>query len=200
MHRGGRFATVTNYSGAVEKKAGARSRGHLVTNFLQGAQAPLEYLDTIRGDDYAGFNLLVTDGNSLAYLSNRGGGRRELPPGIYGLSNATLDERWEKVERSKKQLSQLLDAGRVNESQLLRLLEDRNKGPVDEVRARHLPFEIAHAITAPFIVTPNYGTRCSTVVRAETNGHWSLQERRFDAAGDNVGESRYSFKIVVDAD
>jgi uncharacterized protein with NRDE domain len=200
VHRGGRFATVTNYSGAAGKKAGMRSRGHLVTEFLQGMQSPVEYLESIRGDDYAGFNLLVTDGTHLAYLSNRGGGLRELPPGVYGLSNATLDEPWEKVERSKNQLLQLLDAGRVSESQLLLLLGDRNKGPVDEVRTDHLPFATAHAITAPFIVTADYGTRCSTVVRADRNGRWNLQERRFDASGDNLGESRYSFNVVVDTD
>lgn len=200
VQRGGRFATVTNYSGAAETRAGVRSRGHLVTEFLQGAQSPVEYLETIRGDDYAGFNLLVTDGTSLAYLSNRGGGLRELPAGLYGLSNATLDEPWEKVERSKKQLLKLLEAGRVNESQLLKLLGDRDKGPVDEVRTDRLPFAIAHAITAPFIVTADYGTRCSTVVRADSTGRWRFQERRFDASGDNIGESRYSFNVGVNAE
>ena len=200
VQRGGRFATVTNYSGAAEKRAGVRSRGHLVTDFLQGTKSPVAYLESIRGDDYAGFNLLVTDGASLGYLSNRGGGLRELPPGVYGLSNATLDEPWEKVERSKNLLLQLIDAGSVNKSQLLRILGDRNKGPVDEVRSDRLPFAIAHAITAPFIVTAEYGTRCSTIVRADSNGRWDLQERRFDASGDNVGESRYSFSVVVDSD
>jgi len=200
VRRGGRFATVTNYSGAVERRAGLRSRGHLVTDFLQGVQSPVEYLETIHADDYAGFNLLVADGTSLAYLSNRGGGLRELPAGIYGLSNAILDEPWEKVERSKQRLARLFDAGGVNDTQLLELLGDRSKGPVDDVRTDRLPFALAHAITAPFIITADYGTRCSTIVRADRNGQWNFHERRFDASGDNTGESRYSFNVGVDAD
>ena len=72
---------------------------------MRGFQAPADYLRTIDPDDYAGFNLLLTDGASLAYLSNRGSDLRELPAGIYGLSNATLDTPWEKVERSKSRLA-----------------------------------------------------------------------------------------------
>jgi len=199
VHRDGRFATVTNYSGAKEESAGVRSRGHLVTGFLQGGLSPLEYLQTIQGDDYAGFNLLVADRTTLAYLSNRGGGLKELPAGFYGLSNASLDAPSEKVERSKERLSKMVADGQINETQLLRLLGDRDKGPVHEVESDHLPFAIAHAITAPFIVTSDYGTRCSTIVREDSSGQWRFHERRFDASGKNVGESQYSFRAGEDA-
>ena len=117
----------------------------------------------------------------------------ELAPGIYGLSNATLDAPWEKVERSKAQLARLVDESRINDSLLMRMLDDREKGPPAEARDDHLPFGTAHAITAPFIVTPDYGTRCSTIVRADQSGRWHFFERRFDAAGAATGESRFSF-------
>lgn len=199
VHRNGRFATVTNYRGAQPKHSKLRSRGHLVTGYLQSDQTPLEYLRGIRPDDYAGFNLLVADRLNLAYLSNRGGGMRELPAGVYGLSNATLDTPWEKVERSKVHLRRLFEQGNVNESHLLRLLGDREKGPVDEIKRDGLPFATAHAITAPFIVTPNYGTRCSTIIRIDQEGVWRFLERRFDASGKNVGESQFSFRPGEDA-
>lgn len=195
-HRRGRFATVTNYRDAVAARAGLRSRGELVANFVAGRQSPSEYLDSLDGSRYAGFNLVVTDGDSLAYFSNRSNVVRELPPGVYGLSNATLDTPWEKVERSKARLEALLAEDRVNETALMRLLADRDKGPVSEVRTDRLPFATAHAITAPFIVLPEYGTRCSTVVTADRENRWSFTERRFDANGQRSGESRYSFTRV----
>ncbi len=199
VHRGGRFAVITNYSGASESRHKGRSRGHLVAEYLQGSAAPVDYLQSIAADDYAGFNLLVGDMRRLAYLSNRGAGLRELPAGIYGLSNSTLDTPWEKVERSKSRLAVLFDEGRVNDTHLLQLLADRDKGPVSEVRTEHLPFSLAHALTAPFIITNSYGTRCSTVVRVGSDSRWHFRERRFDAAGRSVGESRYSFRVGVDA-
>ena len=105
LHRNGRFATVTNFRDAVPTSAKLRSRGHLITEFLQGEQSSTDYLKEVDADAYAGFNLLVADGNELAYLSNRGGGLRLLPPGIYGVANATLDSPWAKVERSKAGIS-----------------------------------------------------------------------------------------------
>ena len=194
VHREGRFATVTNFRDAQVRSSKLRSRGHLVTDFLRGQQGPMEYLQSIDPDNYAGFSLLLTDGSTLAYLSNRGGKARELPAGVYGLSNATLDTPWDKVERSKSRLAALLDNDKANETHLLRLLADRDKGPVDEVRSDRLPFAIAHAITAPFIVTPEYGTRCSTIVRAGQSGQWHFKERRFNAGGESSGDSQFSFR------
>jgi uncharacterized protein with NRDE domain len=196
VHRSGKIAAVTNYRDAAPSKRGKRSRGHLVSEYLQGDLSPTEYLETIDGNDFAGFNLLVSDGQTLAYQSNRSEISGELPPGVYGLSNATLDTPWEKVERSKNKLQELIDGNSVNESSLLRVLGDREKGPVDEVKSDRLPFATAHAITAPFIVLPEYGTRCSTVVLADQNDKWSLLERRFAADGSKSGESRYSFSSV----
>jgi len=90
----------------------------------------------------------------------------------------------------------LIASDTANETSLLRLLADRDKGPVNEAKSEHLPFATAHAITAPFIVLPEYGTRCSTVVLADREGKWSLLERRFAADGRKSGESRYSFRRV----
>lgn len=194
LHRKGRFATVTNYRDAQPSSAGFRSRGHLVTEFLDGDLSPLDYLRTIEGDRYAGFNLIVGDAGNVAYLSNRGAGLRSLQPGVYGLSNALLDGPWAKVERSKQGLVELLARDAINETMLLRLLDDRTRGPVEEVDGNTLGFTKAHAITAPFIVTPDYGTRCSTIVIADSRGRWQMTERRFDAQGMSTGESRFSFE------
>ncbi len=193
LHRKGRFATVTNYRDAEPIATQFRSRGHLVTEFLESDLSPLEYLRDIRGDLYAGFNLIVGNEQEVAYLSNRGADARLLASGVYGLSNELLDAPWHKVENSKQGLSDLLEEDSVNESSLLRLLDDRTLGPVSEVDTTRLEFAVAHAITAPFIVTPDYGTRCTTIVLTDNEGSWRLTERRFDADGKSTGESRFTF-------
>jgi uncharacterized protein with NRDE domain len=197
VHRNGRFATVTNYRDAEPKSGKLRSRGHLVTEFLRSGLSPIDYLQSIDGGLYAGFNLLVADAGQLAYLSNEGEELRELPAGIYGLSNATLDTPWDKVERSKARLQELIESGDINQTQLLRLLNDKEKGPLDEVRPGRLPYATAHAITAPFIVLPDYGTRCSSIVQMAGDGRCEFLERRFDSSGKQSGESRLSFNASV---
>jgi uncharacterized protein with NRDE domain len=193
LHRNGRFATVTNYRDAQPPSPKYLSRGRLVTDYLESDLAPLAYLDTIDQDAFAGFNLIVGEAGEVGYLSNREEGSRDLGPGTYGLSNALLDGPWHKVESSKRKFSALLDSGEVNETSLMRLMNDRGKAAVLEVEKGHLDFDTAHAITAPFIVLPNYGTRCTTVALMDNDGKWRITERRFDPAGQKTGESRFSF-------
>ncbi len=193
-HRRGRFATVTNYRDAQAPSPGQRSRGELVTGFLETDLPATEYLESIDEDAYAGFSLIVGTATEVMYLSNREDGNRVLAPGIYGLSNALLDGPWDKVERSKRRLRTLLDNDAVGESSLVKLMDDRKRGPVDEVEKGRLEFDTAHAITAPFIVQPKYGTRCTTVLLADREGEWHFVERRFDPQGRTTGESRFTFR------
>ena len=193
LHRSGRFATVTNYRDAEPTAAGFRSRGHLVADFLNGRQSPFDYVKSIDGARYAGFNLIAGDARQVAYVSNRGTEPCELVPGIYGLSNALLDGPWHKVERSKAGLRALLAEAAINETTLLRLLNDETRGPAEEIEAGHLDFATMHALSAPFIVTPDYGTRCSSVVLANDDGAWQMTERRFNNAGVATGDSRCRF-------
>ena len=167
-----------------------------VSGALVGDEQPDTFLEKLctRAGEYAGFNLLVADRRSAAYLSNRGGGMRELPPGIYGLSNATLDDPWTKVTRSKSRLAELIAADGVSAAGLLQILADRQKASAGEVHANGLSFAMAHALSAPFIVHPEYGTRCSTVVTIDADGRVRFVERRFEPDGRNSGESRYSFE------
>ena len=191
LHRGGRFATVTNFRDAEVASGKFRSRGHLVTDFLASTDTPENYLATIEGAKYAGFNLLVSDGKELAWLSNRGDGIRKLPPGVYGLSNALLDAPWHKVLRAKRALEALIRDDRLNETELFRLLGDRQKAPASQIDSERLPFATAHAISAPFIVLPDYGTRSSSVVLRNNAGDWKFHERRFNANGEALGDAAF---------
>lgn len=193
LHRNGRFATVTNYRDAELPAAKFRSRGHLVTGFLESSDGALDYLNSIEGAAYAGFNLLVCDGETLAWLSNRSDSARILPSGVYGLSNALLDSPWHKVVRGKAALERLIGQDRINETELLRLLDDRTKAPVSEVQTDRLPFATAHSISAPFIVLPDYGTRSSSVAVRSIDGSWKFHERRFDQNGESIGDTTIRF-------
>ena len=200
LHRNGRFATVTNFRDAVPKSGKLRSSGHLITEFLNSDHSPRDYLENIDADAYAGFNLLVSDGIELAYLSNRGGGCRVLPPGIYGVANAILDSPWVKVERSTRELSKLIASGRVNASTLLTLLGDREKARVAEVESGQLGFEKAHAMSAPFIVQADYGTRCSSVLLRDNENRFRFTEVRFTADGSSRGRSDFAGGVAAQSE
>ena len=82
--RGGRFAAVTNVREPGAAK-GLHSRGRLTQAFLEGRQSAADHVGLIKMGDYSGFNLLVGDGQSLWYCSNRGTKPLELAPAWYVL-------------------------------------------------------------------------------------------------------------------
>lgn len=192
--RNARFATVTNYRDAVSPPAGLRSRGDLVTKFVSSDISPLEYVEQIDGHAYAGYNLFVCDGERLAFASNRDGGPRKLEPGLYGLANAELDAPWHKTRVTKERLKRRLESGRIKPNALLDLLNDRERAPAAEVQTDGLDFALAHAVTAPFVVQPDYGTRSSTVVLVDHEGHVDVTERRFVSDGSRRGETHKTFQ------
>ena len=191
--RHGRFATVTNSRDAEEPQPGLRSRGLLVTDFLESDRSPIEFLESVDGSHYAGFNLVISDGRSVAYGGNRGVGPRELDPGVYAVSNAVLDTPWHKVEYAKSALDALMRKGIPGDEDLLDLLANDEREPIESLQPGRLPLELAHAITAPFIVGEQYGTRSMSVVRLSRSGGVSIVERRFGADGLRTGEDRVSY-------
>jgi len=193
--RRGRFATVTNYREPDRRQPGTRSRGEIVQRFVAGRETPREFAAALDGDDYAGFSLLCTDGQELWYLSNRGDAPRSLDPGIYGLSNAALDTPWPKLIESRDGLRRLIDEDRVNPQFLIRLLGDRTPAPAGSIDNKELPFAVARVRSAPFIVSPDYGTRCTSALLWSVEGRITLAERRFDREGRNVGDSSFNFRV-----
>lgn len=163
--RFGRFAAVTNFRGAREPRA-RESRGALVTAALDGPP-PAELVAGIepQASAYSGFNLLAGDPSALWSLSNRGGGARKLPPGVYGLGNTLLDA--PEVAEARKAFADLVAAAPAIESLIEMLGRWR-------------------------ILNPLYGTRCSTVLRKDGEG-MRYVERAYSPEGGVLETVQFAF-------
>lgn len=201
VSRSGRFAAITNIRDPRGGNPSLRSRGELSRDFLAGRQNPKEYLQALetRIGDYQGFNLLVGDSESLWYLhgARPTAGPQALAPGIYGLSNAALDVPWPKVTLAKRALREALtrDTAPPTAAALGNCLADRSLADADDLAGQGLQGEMARRLSAQFIVTADYGTRCKTILRCTRQGIWEFAETRFDARGDSTGTSEFSLRI-----
>jgi uncharacterized protein with NRDE domain len=197
QHR--RFGIVTNFREFGRRRRSAPSRGGLITAYLSGRDTPETCLRALETDapGFAGFNLLLGDRHSLWYASNRADQfARELPAGIYGLSNEFLDTPWPKVVRVRERFTTLLDEPVAADPEalagkLFELLADREPAPAESLPAGDLSPEWARKLSAPFVLDPGYGTRCSTVLTIGGDGSLALVERRFDADGRTTGQSEH---------
>ena len=182
--RSGRFAAVTNYRD-TNGATGTVSRGDLTADFLKG-NAPAEgYLDGLekRAGDFSGFNLILGEINGarreVFHYSNRGGGVVKLEPGIYGLSNHLLNTPWPKVRTGLERFSGLLAAGEIDRERIFSLLSDQALAADDDLPDTGVGLEIERALSAIFIKTPVYGTRCSTLLMFDKDLQFDLEERIF---------------------
>jgi len=198
--RAGRFAAVTNYRDPARTTLAPCSRGQLPLDFLAGSVDPCSYLHAVaaRAHDYAGFNLLVGDGSSLWYFSNSDGKPpRQLAPGSYGLSNASLDTPWPKVATGKAKLAALLAAGEISHDALARIVSDRRLADPSELRGHGLDGSMDPMLSAQFIVSEGYGTRSSTTLWLDSRARISWREQSFDALGNLRGVQEKEFDVVA---
>ncbi len=164
--KSGRFAALTNYRDPANINPKAPSRGQLTKGFLTSDISPQDYLEAVQSRNlpYNGFNLLVGDKDCLWYYNNVNRQKESLAPGIYGLSNALLDDPWPKVQKGKVGVGMLLKNPYVTTEELLKLVQDKNLAPDGNLPDTGIPLELERKLSAMFISAGAYGTRCSTVL------------------------------------
>jgi uncharacterized protein with NRDE domain len=200
-----RCGIVTNFREFGRRRRNAPSRGGLIPAYLGAGATPAEYLRALQTDapGYAGFNLLLSDRESLWYASNRAEQfARELPPGVYGLSNEFLDTPWPKLVRVRARFEAILaDAASGQRpalaAALFAMLDDRETAPPESLAPSDLSADWARKLSAPFVLDAGYGTRCSTVLTLSHENLLEIAERRFDAEGAPAGDSEYALNGPV---
>jgi uncharacterized protein with NRDE domain len=182
--KGGRFAAVTNFRDPSDKRSTARSRGALVSEFLLGVQAPLDYMEQLvsRAREYNGFNLIVGDGKSLHYYGSREDTARAIEPGIHGLSNHLLDEPWPKVVHAREALRRALDESDPVEP-LFKMLSHSDVMADDQLPQTGVGIAWERRLSAALITGEDYGTRASTVLLMGAADTFEFEERTRDGAG-----------------
>jgi uncharacterized protein with NRDE domain len=192
----GRIAMLTNVRGPASL-TGEKSRGELVTGWLESAADAAGFMAGIDAQAYGGFNLVLGDFKSGAWhwLSNKPGPGLEshaLKPGVYGLSNGALDTPWPKTLGLKKALHSALAASgeEALEQELMTALRDRRRAGREDLPSTGVPLALEEALSSAFVDFPEhgYGTRSSTVLLASaaTEG-WDLAVQEVTHAWDGDG-------------
>lgn len=180
----GRFSLVTNRRGFESADPAKTSRGALVTDTLAGADPA--GIDLHR---YNPFNLFTADSRAAFFLTNRPDPiAAPLMPGIYGLSNGSLDEPWPKTLFLKAAVIDWLQRAGTDISPLLATLrsEALPEAGIHTRQPSDVPVEPAD--TPPFILDAADGTRCSTVILIDSDGAGRVFERSFTADGEEAGD------------
>ncbi|WP_176399170.1 NRDE family protein [Pandoraea sp. PE-S2T-3] len=193
INRAGRFAALTNFRDGRAPMApkSAPSRGLLVSAMLDATSLNDDLSRVERhAHEYAGFNLLAGDlpAGKLFWLGNRSdhvGGKGSAPPaipvadaiapGLHGLSNAVIDTPWPKLLSRRDALASAL-LHNADDDALLQIMRDPAEAPDDALPDTGVARTWERSLSAAFIASPAYGTRCTTLLRYHRDGRVDIIE------------------------
>lgn len=192
--RAGRWSVVTNVRDLPAHRDRERSRGELPTGFLAGCESPEAYSKGVFSDreDFNPFNLIVGDAEAVWIVSTHVDAPKELASGVYGLSNATLDEPWPKVIRGKAGFETILLTDAPDPEACLALLHDSELAPDDELPDTGVGLEMERMLSPLFAASRRYGTRASSVILLDEDGG-RFVEQGYRAGGVEGGKVEFSF-------
>ena len=131
-------------------------------------------------NEYDGYNLLHWDGERMQHFSNISNEISSIGNGLHGLSNHLLNTPWYKVEQGKTRLNDVLGrSGNDLVEDLFELLQNNSEGKESTLPETGLPKDLEKKVSAMFIRTENYGTRCSTVLLVANDGSVRFEERSY---------------------
>ncbi len=180
-----RVAVLTNYRDTKRNNANAPSRGQITTAFLGGSMSATAYLRELAqaASMYNPFNLIVFDGRNLMGFESRRLRQFVMPPGLTAVSNADFNTPWPKLLRLQKGVQHALAGQSATlEPRLFNLLADNHVASDEDLPQTGVPMDWERTLSAPFIRTPDYGTRASSVLRVGAKAA-TFTERSFDADG-----------------
>ena len=190
----GRFAAITNYKETTNGNTDLKSRGELVSNYITSKEVTSsEYLENIKGKNYAGFNLLLGDKEGIHYFSNRTEEVDKLEPGIHAVGNLLLNSQTKKYIKVKNQFKELLQTN-PDEDGLLEFmkgdsgdLSDLDMAGFKETEHEEIPYR--------FIKSDYYGTRNTTIITINETGEYKISEQNFSENGKKLEKTSFQFKL-----
>ena len=198
LTRSGRFAAVTNFRDGRRARAGQRSRGWLVRDYLLSEQQPAGFLAQVRASahEYDGFNLLAGTLRGLFHYSNHGTEVTAVPAGAHGLSNHLLNTPWPKVQRARQGLAALADdSGPCAGRSTLRAARRSDSSADEALPDTGIGLEWERLLSTALIRSAEYGTRCSTVLLVDRTGRARFEERTFAPDGSTLAQRRHDLQL-----
>ncbi len=194
----GKISMLTNYRDPKNINSEAPSRGQLVSDYLEQNVSPEGYLKKMepKAGAYNGFNLLVGTPEEFYYLSNYKTGIDKVSNGLHGLSNHLLETPWPKVVRGKQKMTELLKSKIISSQILFEFLYDEERASDDQLPETGIGLERERALSSMFIKSPNYGSRCSTVILIDQQNNVEFSERVYDLTSFDYTTKTFRFKIV----
>lgn len=193
--KGLRFAILTNYRDSLPPRPENASRGRIVRDYLESDDTPTVFLENLKKnrENYNPFNLICGTPEELFCFSSTQDSYQKILPGIHGLSNHLLDTPWPKVKRGCGFLEQAIRKD-ISEEKLISILRDQHRPEDTDLPDTGVGLGWERKLAPIFVHSPEYGTRCSTLLLYDQRRNISFTEVSWDEKGDEAGKVKVEWK------
>lgn len=194
----GRFAAVTNIRKGRIESPKKYSRGLLVNDFLQQQIPAQEFIDNLRSqnDNYSPFNILLMDASGLWHYSSDTKVSTPVEVGLHGLSNATLNTPWPKVTKGIDLLKECFNNLPLSKARLLSCIASQQQADEKDLPNTGIDIDFERFLSSQFIISKEYGTRCTTLITIDHNDTLEFEEISFNAQGHIESTVKQSIQIT----
>ncbi|PKG99397.1 NRDE family protein [Paraglaciecola sp. MB-3u-78] len=196
INKHGYVASLTNIRDPQNICANAVTRGELVSRYLE--QPEDGYYQTLSNskNNYNGYNLLFGKWNNLSVYNNHLDQLQQLTDGYYGLSNASLNSPWPKINKGVNKLEEYCQDGHdINPEILFTLLLDKSLAADEDLPQTGIPIDWERRLSSIFILGDEYGTRSSTVLKVDKQQNVQWHERTYDNTASCTSSQSFNFSI-----
>lgn len=196
VNQNGYIAALTNIRAPTTVNVNATTRGELVSHYLQSPSRSYAQKLTNSRHNYNGYNLLFGKWNDLVVYNNHLDKSQALTTGFYGLSNASLNSPWPKINKGVSQLAEYCQQDQAIKPEVLfNLLLDTQQAPDQDLPITGVPLDWERRLSSIFILGEEYGTRSSTVITVNNDQQLQWHERTYNNQAVCTSSQSFHFDI-----
>ena len=189
-----RFSALTNFRQPQLFDKNKQSRGELVLQALVQSSNDMQKHLEQSTQTYNGYNLVYGDLDNLFCFDSVKQKVQHLGKGFHSLCNGALDDIWPKMALGQSALSDCISKNKALDiNNLLALMQNNQQAETQYLPKTGIPLDWEQLLSSIFIVSPDYGTRTTTIITQDNNGKVEIFDRSYNALGACFAEQSFEF-------
>jgi len=199
----GKFSALTNFRQPQHLDKTKQSRGDLVLHALAKTDDQIACYLQRNWARYHGFNLVFGSLNKLSCFDSAAKKVQPLTAGFHSICNGGLDDIWPKMALGEAKLrAAIINANddHIDIDALFELMKNTQQAQPKLLPNTGIAEHLELLLSSIFIVSPEYGTRTTTIITQDTEGLITIIDKSFNTLGECTEEKVFSLTSTTDID
>lgn len=187
----GKFSALTNYRQGSAISPHKKTRGSLVLSALKEPDIGQTLASSTH--QYHGYNLVYGEMENLKCFDSINQKFHNITEGFHSICNGALDDIWPKMAQGQKLLEQEIQKyDDLSIEALFNLMTNQTKASDNELPDTGIDKDWEKLLSSIFIVSPDYGTRSTTILTKDNEGNIRIFDRSYQESGEPTPISEFS--------